>query len=972
MRTPDATLIRARARAPLRDLQALHLSSAGIECIRYLDASARSLRSLYADDNRLKNIDGVLALRRLWRIDLTGNQLHGVHAGASPLSPLASFTALGFLHLERNQLEFQDLACLRDVHIMELRAVEGNPALVRASSGNATECRRKTIALLSNVWMLDGHYVATTERQQALDEFDGFAQSLLDGLSGSSDSVSSGGACDKFGSTAKFWGGVGPDDALFEQNDNVTRLVERIDTKRVRSAELEDRHRLRTIVSLHNDECAVHNAHCRFAPSKFSRNAHTTARIPLPELLAASPQVRIEVAASLAAYIEFAFARELLIEALVIVLLECPSVSAEELAALPPYAMAALLSLLRHHTLEEAATLPDHSDQVVERTLWTSLPPLFATHARYDVKTMAEDTKRSIAARCAFAVALLSRATSFPDNFHGVKRRGAADAPRLQSALQLIDLVQVAQLAADDDGASFADARNEREVIVISTPAIDTVGTADAADFEPTTPLSWSASARVRESSSRPWGSGTSARLGASPSASVLGFCQPQTARKPRVGEWVEVRPKQFVKVQQVAADGAHVVGRSPTDASVSLTLRIDHLSRVSSSLWRLSDRESAQLRLGANVSRPLSSMGKLHRDSEGFHRHGAARNQGFPNHFVTSSDLVEMERPASDNQHGQVLQAGASEPSAQSVALFSSNDTLDANFVLAPPPFVSAQNYCAMRSFRVSGQSPAGLWSPIKHASFTVLTPPDAALSGIPSDASTSFASRHQTRPTAMAPSGAKTDNEVDESDAENASEWTLLRREMERVLHIKSHQNVLQPPSASALPRNRQPQDDVLCFLTTVPPPALGEEPTVNALECATELDDLERSLSTSDSSTSSRHQAVDVPGALSASSTPPVLAAQQVKKRRVLGAPGWHRVPPKPQLLVSSSSVPVLGMHAQPHQILPTSSQALLQHQHQSRENSASTYERGTTPRTTAASRTPMKIPQCHVVLPVLAHK
>ncbi|TYZ64474.1 hypothetical protein PybrP1_001734 [[Pythium] brassicae (nom. inval.)] len=620
MRTPDATLIRARARAPLRDLQALHLSSAGIECIRHLETNVRSLRSLYADDNRLKDIEGLLTLRRLWHIDLSGNLLHGVHGGASLLSPLASFTALGFLYLERNQLEFQDLACLRDVHIMELRVQDGNPALLRNASrgdrgsASAIEGRMKIVALLPNVWVLNGHYIAVTERQQALDEFDGFAQILLEELNGGGDSSSSG-ACDKFGSTAKLWGGAVHEDAFgrvhHHQNDNVTRLVERIDTKRVRSAELEDRYRLRTIVSLHNEECSVHNAHCRFAPSKLAPNARAMAQIPLPELLAASRRIRIEVAALLAAHLEFGFARELLVEALVIALLECGSVSAEELGALPPYAMAALLGLLRHRTLEEDATLEDRSDQVDQLKLWTSMPPLFTTHLHIDMDGIA---------------------ASFPDNFHIVKRRGAADAPGLQSAAQLLQLVQSASAL----GAKVTDAGPSR------------------------------------------------------------------TARKPRVGEWVEVRPKQFIRVTQVSDDGTHVVALSPTDASESIALRIDHLSRVSSSLWRVGDRESAQLRLGPELSRSASSLGKLHRDSEGFHRHGAARNQGFPNQFVTSRDLEEMERLASDNQHGQMSLSESAEQNAQPVTLFTSNDTVDANFVLAPPQLVSAQNYLSRTEMKI------------------------------------------------------------------------------------------------------------------------------------------------------------------------------------------------------------------------------------------------------------------------------
>jgi Leucine-rich repeat (LRR) protein len=168
MRAPEAALVRARAKAPLPELLVLHLSSADIECVKHLEL-CKSLQSLYADSNSIKDLEGVVALRKLWRIDLNANLLRNLHT-------LASFRALGFLHLERNRLRFDNLVCLRDQHILELRLL-GNEALLEGNT--IEEYRTKVVALLPNVWILDGHFITTAERQHAIDEFDPFVVDIL-------------------------------------------------------------------------------------------------------------------------------------------------------------------------------------------------------------------------------------------------------------------------------------------------------------------------------------------------------------------------------------------------------------------------------------------------------------------------------------------------------------------------------------------------------------------------------------------------------------------------------------------------------------------------------------------------------------------------------------------------------------------------------------------------------------------------
>ncbi|GAB9468527.1 hypothetical protein Gpo141_00005843 [Globisporangium polare] len=749
MRTPDAALIRARAKAPLRDLQALHLSGAGVEGVRHLELCRDALRSLYADANRLRDLEGLLALRRLWRVDLNDNALHrGLYKNqkASLLAPLASFAALGFLYLERNQLRFDDLVCLRDAHVMELR-LQGNLALLQGGGSNdVIECRKKIVALLPNVWILDGHYVASAERERAIDEHDAFVQYLL----ANERDIGAGGVCGKFGSTAELWGGVVSEDCdggMHEQNENAAKLIEHIHTQRVCSAELMDRHRLHTVVALHNEECAVHNRHCKFAPSKFSPNARAMPKIPLQELLALPRQIRLEVAATLATYLEFGFGRVLLIEALTIQLLGCEGMrtdAAEELASLPSYALTAILCIMRHHALEQEEMVTQYKDSELEheRMLWTSMPPLFTTLLGFDkdVRHSPERTEQSFAMRCHFVVRLLSRAVSFPDDMleYRSDRKSGKDASGLKCLAELLPLVQISKLVANnnsyssDDNEDYAARSDGTTPVFIMGPWISSSGGGEATDQQEKkiNRLPWKSKLPSRDYL-RPWGE---TALSTSISTSALDFEHPGSSdtsrqqqksvkRRPRAGEWLEIRPKQFLKIRELSEDGSHVIAFQSTESSAPLVIHVDQLTRVSSNMWRVTESGVSQQLAEKNLRIPSSlgsgKLGKLHRDSEGFHRHGAARSQGFPNHTVTNEDLQELERIQADNEQ---TQPAPTDQLAQSVALFCSNDTIDSNFVLAPPQLVSAQNYCAIKHFQELGQSPAGLWSPIKQTSFAML----------------------------------------------------------------------------------------------------------------------------------------------------------------------------------------------------------------------------------------------------------
>lgn len=982
MRAPDAALIRARAKAPLRDLQALHLSGAGVECVRHLELCRDALRSLYADANRLRDLEGLLVLRRLWRVDLNDNALHrGLYKNqksqpTSLLAPLASFAALGFLYLERNQLHFDDLVCLRDVHIMELR-LQGNPALLQESGSNGVvEYRRKIVALLPNVWILDGHYVTSAERERAIDEHDAFVQYLL--TYGRDNGT--GGVCGKFGSTAELWGGVVSESdsggRLHEQNENATKLIEHIHTQRVYSAELTDRHRLHTIVALHNEECAVHNRHCKFAPSKFSPNARAMSTIPLQELLALPRQIRLEVAVTLAAYLEFGFAKALLIEAVTIQLLGCedlPADAAEELASLPPNALTAILCIMRHHSLEEITQRTD-SELELERMLWTSMPPLFTTLLGFDkdARHSPERTEQSFAMRCHFVVGLLSRAASFPDDMleYRSDRRSGKDASGSKCLAELLSLVQISKMMSNNSSSRIDDNGNEDYTarsggippVFIMGPWISGSGGAAAVQEEKkTSRLPWKSKLPSRDYP-RPWDK-TSLSTSLSTSAldseysGVLDTSkqQPSVKRRPRAGEWLEIRPKQFLKIRQLSEDGSHVIAFQSTESSSPLIIHVDQLSRVSSNMWRVAGSEIRQQAEKNLRSSSLGSgkLGKLHRGSEGFHRHGAARSQGFPNHTVTNEDLQELERIQTDNEQSQSAPA---EQIVQPVALFCSNDTIDSNFVLAPPQLVSAQNYCAIKNFRELGLSPVGLWSPIKQTPFAMLPAATSRSHSIQRTTSNGNLLADVKAPK-YHESSSSSELLVQPDLVDTKNEWAVLQREMESVLRIKSRQSA----ADFVAPKTSQ---DVLCFITAVPSSEVegqDESPSDASGLAAT-------SRSTAPEFAAASPQPKSKQLSTSLGSQRSTSWAIQQSKTRISLSPSWHQVSTKPQLIVSSGSVPSLGRRSSSH--VPPSSPSLATPP--TNQDPAVSTASTRTPRTHSASRAPPKPQHYTVVLPTISQK
>lgn len=735
MRAPTPALIHARAKAPLVSLEALHLSDAGIDCVKHLEI-CQCLRSLYADNNRLTSADSVVQLHTLWRIDLSGNRLRNISA-------LAAFRALGFLNLERNCLDFKQVATLRGMHIIDLRLV-GNAEL--GDSTQPDEYRTKVVALLPTLWTLDGHYISASGRRFAMEECESLTSAILSEATQSNE-MPSGSILWSSSSSSSF--------GASDQHQNASKILD-IVLQEPESRFIHDLNRLHTIIGFFNEEAAVHNAHVSFAVKR-EQNARVMSFISLDLFQQLPRTARLNVTALLVAYLRFQFEQTLLVEALTLELLDTsvPTQVIYQTAALPPYALTALATILRHQAVKEEEDLRrSQSPGIQSETFasecetWRGIPDIVST-VFSESSSLDSEGDKFMSAWCDLAVRLLSRAASFPQ----------PDAPP----------------KGKKDGTSFAKIAPLLAAAYSSASSITSLTVAVSSGI---------VQSDQREGKNRnyerPWA--------AQPSSSALGRSQsvpnldmPElprdnsaSHRRPRLGEWIEVRPKQFVKIVNVSSDAAFVSAAPLSQQSVVLTISSDHLIRMSGNAWRLSDAaNSADLdsfinRMGPRHSPSLTSLcGKLHRDSEGFHRHGAARNQGFPN-FEADSESVKSTGVLDE----------ASRTLARSIELFASNDTLDANYVLASPHAITVQNYCASRVFSERNQNPGGLWKPIEHAA------PYHVIAAAPTDSKLPTSSEAvMMQPNAGGLS--ETEESATTSDA-NDNEWDDIKRQLQTVLGI------------------------------------------------------------------------------------------------------------------------------------------------------------------------------------------
>ncbi|UJR22622.1 hypothetical protein I4U23_025663 [Adineta vaga] len=121
------------------------------------------LQILICNGNSLTTLAGVEHIKRLWKLDVGNNQIQS-------LQHLSRFIALGSLILSNNLLPWIELQHIRHMFILNLR-LDGNTAL-----DSDLNYRQHVLDCLPRIWMCDGVFISTSEREQ-VDDF--FTQSLL-------------------------------------------------------------------------------------------------------------------------------------------------------------------------------------------------------------------------------------------------------------------------------------------------------------------------------------------------------------------------------------------------------------------------------------------------------------------------------------------------------------------------------------------------------------------------------------------------------------------------------------------------------------------------------------------------------------------------------------------------------------------------------------------------------------------------
>ncbi|CAF1263136.1 unnamed protein product [Adineta steineri] len=121
------------------------------------------LQILICNGNSLTTLAGVEHIKRLWKLDVGNNQIQS-------LQHLSRFIALGSLILSNNHLQWIELQHIRHMFVLDIR-LDGNTVLDADPN-----YRQHVLDCLPRIWMCDGVFISTSEREQVEDFF---AQSFL-------------------------------------------------------------------------------------------------------------------------------------------------------------------------------------------------------------------------------------------------------------------------------------------------------------------------------------------------------------------------------------------------------------------------------------------------------------------------------------------------------------------------------------------------------------------------------------------------------------------------------------------------------------------------------------------------------------------------------------------------------------------------------------------------------------------------
>ncbi|XP_078656555.1 uncharacterized protein LOC144902804 isoform X2 [Branchiostoma floridae x Branchiostoma belcheri] len=150
-------MLRSRAGVSPKLAEWLDLSDLGIVLLEKLNMCPR-LQALLLRGNHIETVQGLEPCANIWYLDLSNN-------GVRFLDGLSRFVAMGTLILSNNDLTWEELGKIRQLHILELY-LHGNQQLEKD-----TYYRIHVIDCLPHVWMLDGRLVTSAERLQVTQFF---------------------------------------------------------------------------------------------------------------------------------------------------------------------------------------------------------------------------------------------------------------------------------------------------------------------------------------------------------------------------------------------------------------------------------------------------------------------------------------------------------------------------------------------------------------------------------------------------------------------------------------------------------------------------------------------------------------------------------------------------------------------------------------------------------------------------------
>jgi hypothetical protein len=432
MRELELKLLAFAAKSELSLVETVNLSCKGVEKLAHFELCEK-LVSVYLRGNTLRDVDNLMTCRELWKIDVSGNRLEN-------LDGIASFKAIGYLDLRDNQLTWEVLQKLGQMHIMQLY-LTGNKKLEEGLSPE--EYRQRVIKTIPGLWILDGEYISREELEQvacAYPETEGDAQRSF-GAGGWESPAANGEACDRFLLT------------LAEQPAR---------------GRLFDRFRLKQIAQHHTLECWKHNEHVRWeqqgcvnrgagaehngGKSNAIGTLQSLPHLHTEQLLKLSQIQQADLAICLSSSLEFEIPLRIVEEALSILLApELDPDVIKSLASLPPYGRTVNIFFLRQ--LEESASdageagMSGLNGMLVKET-WESMPAVSACFASMpDIDDSSPVEQAKLASRARRATIVLSRSPSFPPLLASTAQ---ASLMNVKMYSKLYPLLQAASMTNED------------------------------------------------------------------------------------------------------------------------------------------------------------------------------------------------------------------------------------------------------------------------------------------------------------------------------------------------------------------------------------------------------------------------------------------------------------------------------------------------------------------------------------------